>query len=282
MAIPVRNVTIKGVFAEDANTTIPAVPVSGISYRDTNTTAAEMEDGFPFKSIVDSSKFNEMLFEYSTISKMQEKYGFIPWSSLTDYETGSYCIGTDGLIYQAEQATGPSSTAINPVNDTGIYWSLKSFDGGFVVGDLKESLQTANHGNWFLCDGQAISRTAYAELFSLIGTTYGSGDGSTTFNLPDYTTIIHPTSTSVDVYGNGNTLGLIRGNGVTYALGEGIPGLTALGLGQYDYNAQIGTTGTAQWSANYLRMGVTDDKTKSGLTGAISSSVQMNYFIKVK
>lgn len=35
------------------------------------------------------------------------------------------------------------------------------------------------------CDGSAVSRTTYAELFSAIGTTYGAGDGSTTFNLPD-------------------------------------------------------------------------------------------------
>ncbi len=35
------------------------------------------------------------------------------------------------------------------------------------------------------CNGQAISRTTYASLFSTIGTTYGIGDGSTTFNLPD-------------------------------------------------------------------------------------------------
>lgn len=38
---------------------------------------------------------------------------------------------------------------------------------------------------FLLCDGQAVSRTTYAELFSVIGTTYGEGDGSTTFNLPD-------------------------------------------------------------------------------------------------
>ena len=36
-----------------------------------------------------------------------------------------------------------------------------------------------------LCDGLAVSRTTYTSLFSVIGTTYGSGDGSTTFNLPD-------------------------------------------------------------------------------------------------
>lgn len=38
---------------------------------------------------------------------------------------------------------------------------------------------------WLLCDGSAISRTDYADLFSVIGTNFGSGNGSTTFNLPD-------------------------------------------------------------------------------------------------
>lgn len=39
--------------------------------------------------------------------------------------------------------------------------------------------------NWLRCDGQAVSRTEYKELFNAIGTTYGVGDGSTTFNLPN-------------------------------------------------------------------------------------------------
>ncbi|MCD1627044.1 tail fiber protein [Seohaeicola saemankumensis] len=38
---------------------------------------------------------------------------------------------------------------------------------------------------FLLCDGAAVSRTTYAGLFSLIGTAYGAGDGSTTFNVPD-------------------------------------------------------------------------------------------------
>lgn len=38
---------------------------------------------------------------------------------------------------------------------------------------------------WLLCYGQAISRTTYAGLYSIVGTTYGTGDGTTTFNLPD-------------------------------------------------------------------------------------------------
>lgn len=38
---------------------------------------------------------------------------------------------------------------------------------------------------WLLCDGSAVSRSGYATLFAAIGTAYGTGDGSTTFNLPD-------------------------------------------------------------------------------------------------
>lgn len=38
---------------------------------------------------------------------------------------------------------------------------------------------------WLMCDGSAVSRTTYANLWSTLSSTYGSGDGSTTFNLPD-------------------------------------------------------------------------------------------------
>jgi len=38
---------------------------------------------------------------------------------------------------------------------------------------------------WLLCDGTAVSRTTYAALFAIVGTNYGVGNGSTTFNLPD-------------------------------------------------------------------------------------------------
>jgi len=44
---------------------------------------------------------------------------------------------------------------------------------------------TAAPTGWLACDGTAISRTTYASLFAAISTSYGVGDGSTTFNLPD-------------------------------------------------------------------------------------------------
>jgi len=52
------------------------------------------------------------------------------------------------------------------------------------VGAIQAYAGTAGTG-WLVCDGSAVSRTTYANLFAAIGTNFGAGDGSTTFNLPD-------------------------------------------------------------------------------------------------
>lgn len=53
------------------------------------------------------------------------------------------------------------------------------------VGALQMFAGATAPSYWLICDGSAVSRTTYASLFDAIGTTYGTGDGSTTFNLPD-------------------------------------------------------------------------------------------------
>lgn len=53
------------------------------------------------------------------------------------------------------------------------------------VGVIEAFAGVNSPAGWLFCDGSAISRIQYPELFSALGTTYGSGDGSTTFNLPD-------------------------------------------------------------------------------------------------
>lgn len=52
-------------------------------------------------------------------------------------------------------------------------------------GDIKASGRAAAPSGWLLCEGQAVSRAAFSALFAAIGTAYGAGDGSTTFNVPD-------------------------------------------------------------------------------------------------
>ncbi|WP_205691938.1 phage tail protein [Caulobacter soli] len=52
-------------------------------------------------------------------------------------------------------------------------------------GDMKMRAANVAEGGWYLCDGSAVSRTGDAALFAVIGTTWGAGDGVSTFNLPD-------------------------------------------------------------------------------------------------
>jgi microcystin-dependent protein len=56
----------------------------------------------------------------------------------------------------------------------------------FSPGDLKMSAAANPSPGWLLCDGSAVSRSTFTDLFAAISTAYGAGDGSTTFNLPDY------------------------------------------------------------------------------------------------
>ena len=73
----------------------------------------------------------------------------------------------------------------NPQNEEGI--PLDGVVSGAAVGSIALFAGAELPDGYLLCDGAALSRTVYAELFSAIGTTWGEGDGETTFNLPDLT-----------------------------------------------------------------------------------------------
>ena len=91
-----------------------------------------------------------------------------------------------------------------------------TFPVGSVSAYAGENIPT----NWLRCDGQEVSRTEYAELFNAIGTTYGTGDGSTTFNLPDLNT---ENRTIVGSNGDGEfSLGNINDNCVIDSLDKKI------------------------------------------------------------
>lgn len=56
----------------------------------------------------------------------------------------------------------------------------------FSAGDIKPNGGSVPQAGWLACDGSAVLRSLYPNLFSAIGTTWGAGDGSSTFNLPDF------------------------------------------------------------------------------------------------
>jgi microcystin-dependent protein len=92
---------------------------------------------------------------------------------------------TTSLIHDAHTGTGPTAaTATLPrgVGDVRLLAGLKDTPG--ILKDFAGSSDWIPNG-WLIAAGQAVSRTTYASLFAMLSTTYGVGDGATTFNLPD-------------------------------------------------------------------------------------------------
>jgi len=85
--------------------------------------------------------------------------------------------------------TNPFWTIDNVVSpQSAILAALSQYEatlGGVPVGVQMAYGGTTAPAGWLLCYGQAVSRTAYAPLFAAIGTAYGNGDGSSSFNVPD-------------------------------------------------------------------------------------------------
>ena len=96
-------------------------------------------------------------------------------------------------IKLAQGASNPSSGSAGEIfyntTDKAIYthngtgWGVT--ESSIPAGTMVQWGGSTAPTNWLLCDGTAVSRTTYATLFAAIGTSYGVGDGSTTFNLPD-------------------------------------------------------------------------------------------------
>jgi microcystin-dependent protein len=77
--------------------------------------------------------------------------------------------GTSGQVLQSNGASAPSWTTL----------------AGIPAGAVATFAMNAAPTGWLKANGAAVSRTTYATLFTAIGTTFGVGDGSTTFNVPD-------------------------------------------------------------------------------------------------
>jgi microcystin-dependent protein len=133
--------------------------------------------------------------------------------------------------------------------------ALSRQDYEWSTGDIKAS--AIAHGaspptGWLICDGAAVSRTTYSNLFTAIGTTWGIGDNSTTFNVPDLrgrTAVGAGTGTGLTARSTGTLFGNeAHTNTVAEAAGVTAVSITANGLdgGAYSLNTVNSvTTGVA-------------------------------------
>lgn len=138
--------------------------------------------------------------------------------------TGKNCV-------EMTQARYDALTLAEKNNGT-IYFITDSIPDTIIVNDPAPIGSIQAYGGssapsgWLLCDGSAVSRSLYSELFTVIGTLFGSGDGITTFNLPDLQGRVITGAGTID--------------SITYSLGDevdaGLPNIE----GSYDANADLG------------------------------------------
>lgn len=178
-----------------------------------------------------------------------------------------------------ETIDGGSTLAINAGESAVLYcngtaWVSVGKSSGVPSGSITGYGGSSAPAGWLLCDGSAVSRTTYASLFSAISTTFGVGDGSTTFNIPDLRGRV--LAGQDDMGGSaagrlttagggvdGATLGAVGGaEGITLTAAQsGLPshshsltpitGLTGAGGGSADLNSGVyvsGSTGSSTGS----------------------------------
>lgn len=239
--------------------------------------------------------------------------GVPEWDSATTYYQGSSVKLTTGSDYAIYRSIDDNNVGENPT-DVNSAWELvySTADGIQSLANLEQTISTstskypssnavnsaiaANSApvgsivaysaptapeGWLICDGSEISRTTYADLFAVIGTTYGVGDGNTSFNLPNYKPVLN---VNAPVIGNGMAMGITNG-------------VQNIGLVSYDtggYGVRL-SGNTSAWGTNVgtsvasgtliqngSRWGLTADSSKSGMIADLSKTTvsSINYIIK--
>jgi microcystin-dependent protein len=227
--------------------------------------------------------------------------------------------------------TGPSGviSVTSPVTNTGTSTSAEigidtaslisiinsSGSGGFVpVGAILPFGSLTAPTGWVSCNGQAVNRTGtYAALFAVIGTTYGAGNTTTTFNLPNLKTKVpvgyDSTVTAFNTLGNaGGAVTHVLTKGEipkhTHVLDDDVDNANFSNPGDHNHGIlQGGTPSTQNWDVfaggdfqNYTRSTLTDggahthtgntgDGTTDGVLGNAHNNMQpyvvFNYIIKI-
>lgn len=169
----------------------------------------------------------------------------------------------------------------NPTNDNDAVnkYTLDSsvHDFGSKTGMVMQFAGNVAPDGWLICDGSAISRTTYSNLFNVIGTTYGDGDGSTTFNIPNL--IYRQLGTTSPVKGTGKSLGLFDGT-TTGSLTTNAGANTLKVYDEYVDEDLPQTSSSGSLSSPNKVFGLTTDKDKSGVIADFTSLSTMNMIIK--
>lgn len=150
------------------------------------------------------------------------------------------------------------------------------------IGEVFDYAGTTAPALCVLCYGQAISRTTYAALYTVIGTTYGSGDGSTTFNVPDLRGRV--VAGKDDMGGSSaNRLtdqsGGLDGDVLGDTGGSETHALTEAELAQHDHNAGTLAADSNGDHAHDLAIPVSANESGSGKVGVGGTATDATYTV---
>jgi microcystin-dependent protein len=142
-----------------AASSVTCTPTGNLAATNVQAALAELQTDIDNRQPLDS--------DLTTISALTPTKGNVMVGNGTNWT--ALAVGADNTtpLADATEATGVRWAFVQPI--------------GAVTAYAGSSAPTG----WLLCYGQAVSRTTYADLFAVVSTTYGVGDGSTTFNLPD-------------------------------------------------------------------------------------------------
>lgn len=140
------------------------------------------------------NKYLEQLFSNDTYLK--ENAVANAWKANTDYAIGDVAYSKNARSYMRFDCISPGKSGANEPNwnaagvgatviDGACQWKIHDVKDTLPVGAIIPFPMAAIPAGYLACNGQAVGRATYPELYAAIGTAYGTGDGSTTFNLPD-------------------------------------------------------------------------------------------------
>ena len=198
--------------------------------------------------------------------------GTLTATGLTD--TGNMSISGTLAVTGATTFTGiPSGpTAAAGTNTTQLATTAFVLANGAPTGGIIMWGTASAPTGWLLCDGSAVSRSTYSALFSVVSTTFGVGDGTTTFNVPNYTNrmpygttigttggsanavvVSHTHTATVSDPGHFHAVDVVGFNGSGYlqlANGAGQPEITSTGSATTGISVSNSTTGVSATNAN--------------------------------
>ncbi len=159
---------------------------------------------------------------------------------------------------RASEAAGAARGALQSVNNS--YLSI--VDAIVPIGAVLPFYGSHPPKNWLLCYGQEVSRTEYKALFDTIGTAAGSGNGSTTFNVPDLKGKV--------IYGQGSTDTPVTGSTV----GETSHTLTVNEMPSHGHDIVDSNNQNSNWRAGKANTDIGwNDASGNGYTYAMSTGI---------